>query len=457
MRLWNPFRRNQQQALPAPSSEAEHGDLREFVYIDDESVQSLLASRTGAIDTDYTDSETLGSKRTREATAGLKHGPLNFGGKANREESVGTTAQVVRKSNAQARFKQLLDMQLEGLLLRAAPPDALANTAESPSVAQVVQSFEQMREQHQGHVVPGADICRGDLFELEIELEAEPIYGVSAAIASLIALFEQAPEMVPKDDRDNIRQVSAVAKMLDQLLGGLVPVRGRAVDYRVLRRGDGDYVIHKSLVAQLPAEERWSLEPLVVVGVAERELFWKDIRRVLFAGYRYTVLARVAVDGLPNSWQPIKLVDLVEQVSPELADMLGSASTEVLASLGDSAALEQADAASTQSQRALDQYRDLVAGELGVEPAEAEGRCEGLPAVEAGLDRQAFREVAQAVTDRLVANPADAPSRERLSTLRDEAWRRSLVEPEAPERELRAFAPTTAERYLNAEFVAIYW
>ena len=456
MSFWDRFKRKQQQALPAPEPAPERGDLREFVYIDDVSVQSLLASRTGAIATDYTDSETLGTKRTREANAGLKYGPLNVGGKNNREESAGATAQVLRKSNAQARFKQLLDTELEGLLLRVRPPDALPGTAESPPGAQVVPSFEQMREQHQRHVVAEADIRRGDLFELDIELEAEPIYGVSAAIASLIALFEQAPEMVPKDDRDNIRQVSAVAKMLDQLLAGLVPVRGRAVDYHVLRRGDGDYVIHNSLVAQLPEEERGALQPLVVVGVAEQELFWKDLRRVLFAGHRYTVLARVAVDALPSSWQPIKLVDLVEQVSPELADMLGSASTEVLASLGDATELARTDGARTQSQRALDQYRDLLAGELGVELAEAESRCQDLAGAEVSLDREAFRDAAQAVTNRLTARPEDAPARERLSTLRDEAWRSSL-EPEEPERELRASAPAATERYLNAEFVAIYW
>jgi hypothetical protein len=454
--FWERFKRKQQQGLPAPESEAERGDLREFVYIDDVSVQSLLASRTGAIATDYTDSDTSGTKRTREANAGLKHGPLNVGGKANREESVGTTAQVVRKSNAQARFKQLLDAELEGLLLRATPLVALPGTAESPPGAQVVPSFEQMREQHHRHVVAEADIRRGGLFELDIELEAEPIYGVSAAIASLIALFEQAPELVPEDDRDNIRQVSAVAKMLDQLLAGLVPVRGHAVDYHVLRRGDGDYVIHSSLVAQLTEEERVALQPLVVVGVAEQELFWKDLRRVLFAGYRYTVLARVAVDALPSSWQPIKLLDLVEQVSPELADMLGSASTEVLASLGETTELARTDGARTQSRRALDQYRDLLAGELGVELAEAESRCQDLAGAEVSLDREAFRDAAQAVTNQLTAGHEDAPARERLSTLRDEAWRSSL-EPEEPERELHASAPVATERYLNAEFVAIYW
>jgi hypothetical protein len=197
----------------------------------------------------------------------------------------------------------------------------------------------------------------------------------------------------------------------NQLLAGLVPARGRAVDYQVLRRGDGDYVIHTSLVAQLPEEERRALEPLVVVGVAEKELFWKDLRRVLFAGYRYTVLARVAVDGLPNSWQPIKLVDLVEKVSPELANMLGSASTEVLASVGRTTEFARTPGARTQGHRALDQYRDLLAGELGVELAEAESRCQGLAGAEECLDREAFRDAARTVDDRLIANPEHAPSR----------------------------------------------
>jgi hypothetical protein len=292
--------------------------------------------------------------------------------------------------------------------------------------------------------------------ELDIELEAEPIYGVTAAIASLVALFEQAPELVAGEGGDGIRQANAIAGMLDQLLTGLVPVRGRAVDYSVLHQDGSDYIIHNSLVAQLPEADRGALQPLVVVGVAERELFWKDLRRVLFAGHRYTVLARVADDGLPNSWQPIKLVDLVKQVSPELAQTLGSATSGAFASLGRMSELAHIDVARTQGHRALDRYRELLAEELGVEPEEAKARCQGLEDSEVSTDREAFRDAARAVTDRLTAGPDGGLSPERLSTLRDEAWRTSLeaddIEPERP-----APAPAPSERYLNAEFVAIYW
>ena len=58
MSFWNRIMRKERRPLPAPKPDAERGDLREFVYIDDVSVQSLLASRTGAIATDYTDSST---------------------------------------------------------------------------------------------------------------------------------------------------------------------------------------------------------------------------------------------------------------------------------------------------------------------------------------------------------------------------------------------------------------
>lgn len=136
--------------------------------------------------------------------------------------------------------------------------------------------------------------------------------------------------------------------------------------------------------------------------------------------------------------------------------MLGSASTEMLASLGDTTELARTDGAGTQSERAFDQYRDLLAGELGVELAEAESRCQDLAGAEVSADREAFRDVAHAVTNLLTAGHENAPTRERLSALRDEAWRSSLASDE-PERELRASAPATTERYLDAEFVAIYW
>jgi len=58
---------------------------------------------------------------------------------------------------------------------------------------------------------------------------------------------------------------------------------------------------------------------LQVVAVAEADLFWRDIRRVLFSGARYTVLARVSRDNIQTEWTPVKLVELLKDVVPDLA------------------------------------------------------------------------------------------------------------------------------------------
>lgn len=52
--------------------------------------------------------------------------------------------------------------------------------------------------------------------------------------------------------------------------------------------------MHEQLLLNSPAFaglERW---PIFVVGVTERDQYWKDIRRVLFSKSRYTVFARLA-------------------------------------------------------------------------------------------------------------------------------------------------------------------
>ncbi len=54
---------------------------------------------------------------------------------------------------------------------------------------------------------------------------------------------------------------------------------------------------------------------------------------------------------------------------------------------------------------------NLLAEELGVEPAEAESRCQALPRAQVTLDREAFRDAAQQVTACLSPSPKMPPHR----------------------------------------------
>jgi hypothetical protein len=57
-----------------------------------------------------------------------------------------------------------------------------------------------------------------------------------------------------------------------------------------------------------------------VVGVAEQALFWKDIRRVLFAKQRFRALCRVGRGDVSKSWVPLKLQEVLSSMFPELGE-----------------------------------------------------------------------------------------------------------------------------------------
>jgi hypothetical protein len=122
-------------------------------------------------------------------------------------------------------------------------------------------------------------------------------------------------------DEGEIDELSSISGIVEELLVGLIPLRGRAVDYSVVvfdRPEDGKLIVHNRLLESLKDKSGFTMRPLFVVGVTEQTLFWKDIRRVLFAGQRFRVLCRVARDEVSNSWVPLKLQEVLGSMFPDL-------------------------------------------------------------------------------------------------------------------------------------------
>ena len=81
--------------------------------------------------------------------------------------------------------------------------------------------------------------------------------------------------------------LKAVSNVLQQMLIGLIPVKCRAVDYRVVRTNGKSLIVHRRILDQIPSQQLPKYEELYVTGVTEETLFWKDVRRVLFSGSQY--------------------------------------------------------------------------------------------------------------------------------------------------------------------------
>lgn len=475
LRVW--WRRRQ---LKAEAKKQQAPPLREFVYLDEVSVYSLNASRLGSVAADFT--ETRSSSLQSEVGASLSAGAPGAGTAGMNSRLLSgrsQESQVTRTATVQSAFKEYYEFELE------LDSFAMRPVSENPKPPEMrgVETLrtETRKARPEGWIVDPEVLRRGRLLEAEVELEADAAFRMSAVISAMLEIVESNPEMFGDAVRTGLDQGKAIPGILEKLLVGLVPVRGRVVDYEVVDIDGREWIVHHRLLSQLAGADRPVSRPLYVVGVAEQGLFWKDLRRVLFTGARFRVLVRMAQAGIRDTWTPVKLAHVIEPVAPGLARQLNSFGPEMIAAMSDGGGADpDAELQQRLGQRALTAYaqrlaahndRELVAADLReLEPIAAENGASFGTAPER---QRAFGEVSSFLHDRF-GWPADP---EAEAECRTAALEESGLDPfgqpalsaapdntpaafPAPDRPHQSTVPIAAdtnERYLDSEVVAIYW
>ena len=219
------------------------GLLREFVYLDEVSVYSILASRKGAIATEFTESQTasLNSDVGGSVSVGLGGTKAKIDSKMQASHVQGS--QVLRKAIIQTSFKELYDIERASLALRPPSADSM------PTVKAVADIEELLNALVKGSwLVDPKSISRGELLEVEVELEADPIFRMASVITTLRELMEDNEEIFGHAVSAQLPQMRAIAQLLDGLLVGLVPIRGRLADYTSVSLCGQDVLIHNSIL-----------------------------------------------------------------------------------------------------------------------------------------------------------------------------------------------------------------
>ena len=313
LRAWRHRRSHAREVRKQP------GTPREFVYLDEVSVYSLLASRKGAIATEFTESQTASLNSEVGGSMGGGFGVTKAEVKSRIEAAQSRTSQVLRKAIVQTSFKELHDLER--------PKFELDGTRDTPGTPNVRSRSELERdlESHlsTGYVIDPQKLCRGDLIEVEVVLEADPIFRVSAIITTIREILEENLQLFSSENVGQLAEMRSIGRLLESLLADLVPIRGTLVDFRVAEIGDQEFLVHRDVFDQFDEPGDAALSDVVVVGVAERELFWKDIRRVLFSGSRFTVFCRLGGEGLQDRWRPIKLMDVLHDIHPAFGEQIG--------------------------------------------------------------------------------------------------------------------------------------
>jgi hypothetical protein len=428
-------------------------ELREFVYLDEISVYSLLASRSGPVATDFTETETNSLRGEASGGVTLGAGLAKAETQALVEASQGTSSQVVRKSSAQTRFKQLLDDEQEALILRATPRGDVPHIEAG---------------QQPGNIPPMAAtdwvldhelLQRGRLVEIEVELEADEVYKVSETVAAILEIVERDPDLFGISHGAGLREGVALSRLLEQLLVGLVPIRARAAHYRVVPNFGRPLVVHERVLEGL--SEPPCSEPLYVVGVADAGLFWKDVRRILFAGNQYLAMCRIAHDGLITDWSPIKLADVLATVSPDIAAQLGDVGRGLLPALQGATTPDEGKAVGHHKLNAtIISYAAELAAAYETTVTESELWTAQLlvpPTIPLPTTTEQRRQVFKPVTTFVGEKAGTTVDPMLAAQMRGVAQMEAEAEPALTPASVSEDAPETVDFFLDVEFIALYW
>jgi hypothetical protein len=431
--------------------------LREFVYLDVVSVYSLIASRRGPIATDFTDTSAESFETELGGAVGANAGVAKSEIRSRLLTSQTTGSQVLRKSIVQTTFKELYELEESRLVLRAATSqDMPPMLIKDGHVADWLDGLESP------WVIRSEGLTRGRLLELEVELDAEPIFRVSTVVSTLLEILKETPELAELAGYEQLGQIQSIGRVLEKMLAGLIPIRGRAVDYSVLRIGGREWIVHHKILKPLGSLPDAKTLTLDLVGVAEEALFWKDIRRVLFAGSRYRVLGRIGRPELHDAWRAVKLADVFREVVPDLATSL-DVFTEAAVTFGATVSGGQEDERQVSALRSalLDFARSLAVQHdrhLNEPEILASTPFQGLSSDMGSVKarRQLFQEVSRRLADEwgVELDPVE------LAHLRTAAMLDAGVGLDAQgtwgaASQQQKDSPET--RFLDAELVAIFW
>jgi hypothetical protein len=447
--MWRPWRKTRET-----ESEAHATPLREFVYLDEVSVYSLYASRHGPVPEEFTATQSSAIKGEAGSSVGAGVPGLAKGDVRSRVEAARSRGtQVVRRSSIQTTFKELVEGQGREFALRRIAATAPDDLATWDAVLEAAG-----RGGAPPWIVDPTALRRGQLLELEVDLEAEETYAAAATTAALTQLISEVPEMQASIGHHAIGMTLAVSRILERLHAGLVPLRGRVNDYCVAAIGGREWLIHDALASRLPAPPAL-LMPLFIVGVAEEDLFWKDIRRVVFSRSRYSVMARLARDDLHSDWTSMKLLEVIKHSIPPLAAQLEAGPRSFLSAAREHSSND--DARRKDLRNALVAYATQLAARHGktIEPRELDAA--GLldvddidPDVPTVKLRPLFRGISEHLAETLtVEGDALGEGLLRDATLAAAGFG---LDDEADEAS-PSTSPAKAERFLDAEFVGIYW
>lgn len=329
-------------------AESQFDALREFVYLDEISVRSLLASTgEGGIISETVDEEMR--RRRSGFRAGGKLGASSASVNPRVEgERVrqNTTIETRNYDLIQSKFTNLYKSNVvkKKLSLDQIPLDD--EPAEEP--------FSDLAK---------ADLKRGDVVELRVNLSANLLFRLYQTIDYFADVSE--------DQIDS--ETEEMLELIESSLGNRIPVIGKAVDYKVTGEAEKTTIKRSD---DLDDEEKENAEDLEVVTLLNLDSLWVDPIQTLFSNDRFVVYCRVEDVDLER-WYPLKVTRAINSLSKptakELNEQFRQGLEEARSQLSELRDFTNWSAGSAaQWGQDIEQYTTNLEGEYDLEVSEGE-------------------------------------------------------------------------------------
>lgn len=295
--------------------------LREFIYLDEVSVTSLLAARDGDIPESVTD--TL-SRSTEAESSYSVSGPvkgLKLGSESRNKVTDTTAQEVVRRAVIQSTFRRLHTGN--GGKHRPFGDRSRRDAKFDAEFATVEALKKKSKKLEKAGALKRLDsMSRGDLVEVEVTLRPARTFLAAHALESVSRMMAGRPQIFG-DVSFQIKQASPMADVLTELMVGLVPIRAASTNIALVSIDEHKFLVDTRVLAP-GSEVASSVERIEFVAQTEVASYWKDLRRVLYSGNDYTIYARLTSPEMRPSWKALKLNELLHDMSKEMGDAVAA-------------------------------------------------------------------------------------------------------------------------------------
>jgi hypothetical protein len=430
-------------------------ERREFIYLDEVSVTSLIAARDGAIAETVTETLSRSAEADYRISANVPIKGAKVGIASGQRVTDTSSREVVRRAVIQSTFRNLrTGGRQDSLPLVRDSRDTRDRFAAKFARPEDLTRRKQRKLTNAGLLTALDTLRRGDVIEIEVRLRPHKLFTLVSAIDSFADLMKGLDQLFGAAAKQ-VAEVAPIADVIERLMVGLVPVQGTAANVAII---DIDGLPHliDTRVIKPGSELAGTTRPFELVAVTEGGSYWKDLRRVLYTENEYTVYARVVSPNLQTAWNPVKLADLMSHVNQDLA-----APFKELPNAFDGAFGQDEPEPALDIRGMFHRFADAIAVKTGTTPdetsiADAVTAAHGAfiaASADVVLERAAF----DIVTHEFEKTSGQPIDRELVCTARTTVAVEALPKAVASVDTLNAPAQALPIEQLEVEVVAIHW